>query len=430
MKIEKLVLAMLIFAFAFGLECSAQKLPIRPYLKGDSVYSLESMRLYYKENTPVSNQCVKYFLLKTGEKDLNSLFKKVITIDTTLKAGTYQNSYWDVPTGTLKFCSGKEFTGKISVYKEGKNTKLLFKNKCGNALDELVDGLSDEDLPYGEDKNSLKKDDSSAKKQKGKVYYVDTKNQKVHVVDTVYVSSETNNNFYYYGDGTNYTYYPRARYQVFYDSWLNWDWYYYSRPYVYYQRYPIYRHYDYGYRMYSCNDNRHSWGRQIDCHREKPEPKGKPAYVPGHGDNGGPVTALGHGDVGSPSRTPGHGDNGGLPTNVPGNGNNRPVTAPGSEVGTKSASLRGGNRQSTSSTQSNFTKGNNYRRGQYALRTQPSRNNNQSSVRPGNYQRQTQSNRAVSTQRTNPQRSNMQTYQRAQTQRSNIQSSNGRGGRR
>jgi hypothetical protein len=98
-----------------------------------------------------------------------------------------------VPEGRIKFCDGSKYTGKISLYVTQDGTRLLaYKNWCGNPLNEIEVGLREEDLPSEDKEENL-----SLEKQKGKVYHIDTKNQQVYVHDTVFISSETNN-FYYY----------------------------------------------------------------------------------------------------------------------------------------------------------------------------------------------------------------------------------------
>ncbi len=346
----------LLIALAFGLECSAQKIPIRKYLNDGGNYTIESMKIFYLEDTPVSNQCEKYLLLVTGEKDLNSLYKKVHTVDTTLNAGTYKNSCWDVPTGKIEFFLGKKFTGEVSVYENGYTKILLNKDNCQNVLGELEEtGLSYEDMPYvpdsSEDVRNKKisgsnnsgnenisgssekikagkayhnvpdsSEDvrnkkisgsnnsgnenisgSSEKIKAGKVYHIDTRNKKIYEYDTTAVCATNINNFYYYGDGINYTYYPRVVYPIFYSAWLSWDWYYYPSWRFFYREHYCSYHYDYNHYGYTGR----GYGSLIHFPRQRGGPVGAgEGFEAGHSSG-----APGHSaePEGKPSnKTPGH----------------------------------------------------------------------------------------------------------------------------
>lgn len=130
----------------FGL-CAAQKQPLFISKGNHNPTEVESFAL---GNSSKAVQYRNYLLLKTGESDIVSLFKKVSVENYTLVAGSYQNSCWNTSTNLIEFYSGKEFTGDVTVYTNDSKRIILYKNNCGNLLNcrEEVITLSDEDLPY------------------------------------------------------------------------------------------------------------------------------------------------------------------------------------------------------------------------------------------------------------------------------------------
>lgn len=281
---KKLVVIILVLsAFAFEFECYAQKLPIREYLKNDSVYTIESMKKFYLENTPISNQCERYLLSKTKEKDIESLFKNIIVIDTTLEAGVYKNSCWNVSDGLLDFFPGKKFTGKVAVYKKGKERIPLFKMKCGNVLDEAEKTeLKEEDKPYKPDLK-IDKDTTVVKKDRGQTGTNDSKTdtlvKKVHVEEN-YISRNN-----YYEDDVYFRPVPMTY------SYLVW--------------FPSLGRY------HRCSNHaeynlyiQHGYSGHKENQRPRRE-KGGPVGTPSYDVEGGPVGVPSH-NVGSPSGSRGY----------------------------------------------------------------------------------------------------------------------------
>lgn len=124
---------------------SGQRQPILPY----GHYSPRQVKVFANSNSLKAKQFSAYLLHKTGESTINSLFQKVVVKDTTLEAGSYQNSYWDVPTQEIKFFVGKKFIGEVTLYQNKIFETILYKDTCVNILNtrRRYFGLISEDQP-------------------------------------------------------------------------------------------------------------------------------------------------------------------------------------------------------------------------------------------------------------------------------------------
>ncbi|MFA6392751.1 MAG: hypothetical protein WCW54_01550 [Candidatus Paceibacterota bacterium] len=136
----------IVLLFALGwLITNGQRQPILPY----GHYSPRQVKNFANGDSPKAKKVSAYLLLKTGESSINSLFQKVVVKDTILEAGTYENSYWDVPTQELKFFPGKRFEGEITLYQNKIFETILYKDTCVNILNtqRKYFGLIEEDQP-------------------------------------------------------------------------------------------------------------------------------------------------------------------------------------------------------------------------------------------------------------------------------------------
>lgn len=135
---KKLVLLFIVLLIArTGLGQNSE--PARRYLsvKGEEkkYYSTESMKSFALEDNPKSKQFRELLLSKTGKNDINSVFENIRIVDTTLEAGTYRNSDWNPVSGKFEPFIGKYYKGKVTIRRqENGETKLLYKNACGNML--------------------------------------------------------------------------------------------------------------------------------------------------------------------------------------------------------------------------------------------------------------------------------------------------------
>lgn len=141
----KRVFGVLILTLVWSVS-SGQRQSIKPY----GNYNPDEVKSFALGNSAKAKQFAEDILRRTGEENIDSLFKKVYIVkDTLLKAGTYDNSYWDVPSQKIVYFSGKEFSGEVSVYKNRIFETVLYKDTCVNALvtRKKYFGLIDEDQP-------------------------------------------------------------------------------------------------------------------------------------------------------------------------------------------------------------------------------------------------------------------------------------------
>jgi len=130
MKMIWLRCSLVFIAFSFAFECFGQRQPILPY----GNYCPKEVEKFAKGNSSKAKQYTTLLLQKTGESSIESLFQKVVVKDTTLEAGTYENSYWDVKTQKIKFFPGKKFTGEVTLYNNKIYEDILYKDTCINLL--------------------------------------------------------------------------------------------------------------------------------------------------------------------------------------------------------------------------------------------------------------------------------------------------------
>ena len=139
---KKLVVLVLTLGW---LVSNGQREPILPY----GNYSPKEVKEFANGDSPKAKKFSLYLLHKTGESNIDSLFQKVVVIDTLLEAGSYDNSCWDVQAQELKFFLGKRFKGEVTLYRNKIFETILYKDTCVNILNtpRKYFGLIDDDQP-------------------------------------------------------------------------------------------------------------------------------------------------------------------------------------------------------------------------------------------------------------------------------------------
>jgi hypothetical protein len=298
---------LILFALVLlGLKCLGQHQALLGY-KNNSVSEVKNFLTdSLTVETPKAYQIRNFLFLKTGESNLDKLFSriKIGSVDTTLGAGTYQNSCWNVSSGKVEVYPGKNRHCPLGIayyYPQSGNRIPLWIVDCGNVIHFL--SLSKDDEPF------------IPGPKKAQVVLVDTVHLKVYVYDSVptpecdtccpinYVTNIT-----YYGDGERYQPYQSG----FYSGWLGYQWGWYGSGQSFRDD-----HYCRIETNYTTINNSWSYDNsQIILPTPKPEPGG-PAVPPGHDDPGGLVTPPGSG---GPLIQPGHDDPGGGHITPPGDG--------------------------------------------------------------------------------------------------------------
>lgn len=149
-----------------------QRQPILPY----GNHSIAEIKTFSESGSEKSNQWKSIILGMTQEESMEAVLKKVSIVDTILKAGVYQNSCWNTQTKKIEFFLGKQFKGKVALYKGNDSEIILYKDTCANILKVSAKkfniSLSDNDEPYDAPAPAPKPEPKPVSKKEKDITYV------------------------------------------------------------------------------------------------------------------------------------------------------------------------------------------------------------------------------------------------------------------